>query len=63
MSPSSSEWLPLIIDTDQGVDDALALVFAAACPEVDVLAVTTVAGNVDLEQATSNARRILPVAW
>jgi inosine-uridine nucleoside N-ribohydrolase len=55
--------LPILIDTDPGVDDALALVFAAACPELEVVAVTTVAGNVDLEQATGNATRILPVAW
>lgn len=55
--------LPVIIDTDPGVDDALALLFAAASPELDVLAVTTVAGNVKLEVATENARRILPIAW
>lgn len=55
--------LTVIIDTDPGVDDALALVFAAACPELEVLAVTTVAGNVNLEQATENARRVLPIAW
>lgn len=54
---------PVIIDTDPGVDDALALLFAGACPELRVLAVTTVAGNVGLAQATENARRILPVAW
>lgn len=63
MPYSSKTPLSLIIDTDPGVDDALALVFAAACPELEVLAVTTVAGNVDLEQATTNAQRILPVAW
>lgn len=55
--------LSLVIDTDPGVDDALALLFAASCPELEVLAVTTLAGNVDLEQATTNARRVLPIAW
>jgi inosine-uridine nucleoside N-ribohydrolase len=55
--------IPVIIDTDPGVDDALALLLAAASPELEVLAVTTVAGNVSLEQATENAQRILPVAW
>lgn len=55
--------IPVIIDTDPGVDDALALMLAAASPEIEVLAVTTLAGNVALEQATENARRILPVAW
>jgi len=54
---------PVIIDTDPGVDDALALLLAAASPELEVLAVTTVAGNVSVEQATENAQRILPVAW
>jgi inosine-uridine nucleoside N-ribohydrolase len=54
---------PVIIDTDPGVDDALALLLAAASPELEVLAVTTVAGNVSLARATENARSILPVAW
>lgn len=55
--------LPVIIDTDPGVDDALALLLAAASPELDVLAITTVAGNVPLDRATENAQRIVPVAW
>jgi purine nucleosidase len=55
--------LPVVIDTDPGVDDALALLLAGAAAEVDVLAVTTVGGNVSLRRATENARRILPVAW
>jgi len=50
---------PLIIDTDPGVDDAFALAVAAGSPEVDLLAVSTVFGNVDLETATGNARRVL----
>lgn len=54
---------PIIIDTDPGVDDALALLLAAGSPELEVLAVTTVGGNVTLEHATENARRILPIAW
>lgn len=54
---------PVIIDTDPGVDDALALLLAAASPELEVLAVTTVGGNVSLDQATENARRIVPLAW
>jgi inosine-uridine nucleoside N-ribohydrolase len=55
--------IPVIIDTDPGVDDALALLLAGASPEIRVLAVTTVGGNVSLERATDNARRILPLAW
>jgi pyrimidine-specific ribonucleoside hydrolase len=50
---------PLIIDTDPGVDDAFAIVLAAASPEVDLRAVTTVFGNVGIEQTTSNALRLL----
>ena len=37
--------LPLIIDSDPGLDDALAIGLAAASPEIDLLAVTTVGGN------------------
>jgi pyrimidine-specific ribonucleoside hydrolase len=50
---------PLIIDTDPGVDDAFALALACAAPEVDLLGVTTVFGNVGLAQTTSNALRVL----
>ncbi len=52
----------LLIDTDPGIDDALALLLALGAPGVRVEAVTTVAGNVDLDLATSNALRILAVA-
>ncbi|WP_068620065.1 nucleoside hydrolase [Paenibacillus tuaregi] len=45
----------LIIDTDTGSDDAVALIMALKSAEVDVLAVTTVCGNVPLELATKNA--------
>lgn len=54
---------PVLIDTDPGVDDALALLLAGASPELDVLAVTTVGGNIPVEVATDNARRIVPLAW
>jgi purine nucleosidase/pyrimidine-specific ribonucleoside hydrolase len=52
----------LLIDTDPGIDDALALVFALASPEATVDAISTVAGNVGVEQATINARRIVDAA-
>lgn len=45
----------IIIDTDTGSDDAVALVMSLRDPSVKVLAVTTVFGNVDLETATHNA--------
>ena len=44
-----------IIDTDTASDDAVALIMALRWPEVDVKAITLVAGNVGLEQATRNA--------
>ncbi|GLZ35393.1 purine nucleosidase [Lentzea sp. NBRC 105346] len=51
--------IPLLIDTDPGVDDAFALALAARSPEVDLIGVTTVFGNVDVEQTTRNAQRLL----
>ncbi|MBW4716543.1 nucleoside hydrolase [Saccharothrix obliqua] len=50
---------PLIIDTDPGVDDAFALALAVASPEVDLIGVTTVFGNVSPELTTRNALRLL----
>jgi purine nucleosidase len=44
-----------LIDTDTASDDAVALIMALCAPEVRVAAITTVAGNVDVEQATRNA--------
>ena len=54
--------IPLVIDTDPGIDDALAILLALASPEVDLRLVTTVHGNVDLAQTTENARRVLHLA-
>jgi purine nucleosidase len=44
-----------LIDTDTASDDAVALIMALRSPEVQVLAITTVAGNVDVNQASRNA--------
>lgn len=54
--------IPLVIDTDPGIDDTAALLLATASPEVDLRAVTTVFGNVDLEQTTRNALGVLALA-
>src|SRR3712207_247403 len=54
MSPT-----PVILDVDPGHDDAVALMLACGAPELDLLAVTTVAGNVSLEKTTRNALRVL----
>jgi inosine-uridine nucleoside N-ribohydrolase len=53
--------LPLIIDSDPGLDDALAIGLAVAFPEIDLLAVTTVGGNADVRHCTTNALRLLNV--
>ncbi|WP_432048186.1 nucleoside hydrolase [Streptomyces asiaticus] len=48
----------VIIDCDPGIDDAIALLLAYASPELDVVGVTTVAGNVGLDQVVDNALRL-----
>jgi len=50
---------PAVIDTDPGIDDALALLLAWNSPELRVDALTTVAGNVPVELASTNALRLL----
>jgi inosine-uridine nucleoside N-ribohydrolase len=49
----------IILDTDPGHDDAIALLLALASPEVELLGVTTVAGNQTLEKTTTNALKVL----
>ncbi len=51
--------IPVIIDTDPGLDDALALLLAFASPEIEVLGLTTVGGNVGVTHTTRNALRLL----
>ncbi len=50
---------PLILDVDTGIDDSLALLLACATPEVELVAVTCVAGNVPLEAVAANTRAVL----
>jgi len=50
--------LPVIIDCDPGIDDAMALLLAFASPEIDVVAITTVAGNVPASLTSANALRV-----
>ena len=52
----------IIIDTDPGQDDALAILLAFASPELDVLGITAVAGNVPLALTEVNARKICELA-
>ncbi|HEY7003958.1 MAG TPA: nucleoside hydrolase [Gaiellaceae bacterium] len=54
--------IPVLIDCDPGQDDALALLLALASPELEVLGVTTVAGNQTVDKTTANALRVLGLA-
>jgi inosine-uridine nucleoside N-ribohydrolase len=51
--------IPIVLDCDPGLDDAIAMMVALGSPEVEVLAVTTVAGNAPLHHTTANAIRVL----
>jgi purine nucleosidase len=53
---------PIIIDTDPGQDDAIAILLALASPELEVRAVTAVAGNVPLPLTERNARALVELA-
>ena len=53
----------IIIDTDPGQDDAVAILLALASPEeIEVLGITAVAGNVPLELTAKNARIVCELA-
>ncbi|MEU6403857.1 nucleoside hydrolase [Streptomyces sp. NPDC046985] len=54
--------LPVIIDCDTGVDDALALLFAVRCPGLELRAVSCVAGNTDVDQVVRNTLTVLEQA-
>ena len=54
--------LPLILDVDTGIDDSLALLYAAASPDADLVAVTCVSGNIDAHQVGINTRAVLELA-
>ena len=54
--------VPLLVDCDTGIDDSLALLYAAASPECDLVAVTCSAGNVDVAQVGENTRAVLELA-
>jgi len=54
--------LKIIIDTDPGQDDAAAIMLALGSPELDLLGITTVAGNVPLALTTRNARIVCEMA-
>lgn len=59
---SADHPIPVIIDCDTGVDDALALLFAVRHPGLDLRAVTCVAGNTDVDQVVRNTLTVLDQA-
>ena len=54
--------VPMLLDVDTGIDDALALLYACASPEIELVAVTCVGGNVDARQVAENTRAVLELA-
>lgn len=59
---SSSTALPVILDVDTGVDDALAILAAVKHPGIDLIGVSCVTGNASLERVVENTLRVLDVA-
>jgi purine nucleosidase len=53
---------PIILDVDTGIDDSLALLYTAATPEAEIVAVTCVGGNVDARQVERNTRAVMELA-
>jgi purine nucleosidase len=54
--------IPLLIDCDTGIDDALALLYAVASPEADIVGISCVAGNVELPHVVRNTLAVLELA-
>jgi purine nucleosidase len=54
--------VPLILDVDTGVDDMVALLYAAASPEVELIGATTVTGNAHVDRTTRNTLAVLELA-
>jgi purine nucleosidase len=59
---AASPAVPTMLDCDPGHDDMVAIILAAAHPRIDLLAITTVAGNGTLERTTHNARAVCSLA-
>ena len=57
-----TERTALILDVDTGIDDSLALLYAAGSPEVEFVAATCVSGNIDARQVAINTRAVLELA-
>ncbi len=57
-----TERMALILDVDTGIDDSLALLYAAASPDAEFVAATCVSGNIDARQVAINTRAVLELA-
>lgn len=62
VSAQAAEPTKVIIDSDPGVDDAMAILFALESPAIEVVGITTVFGNVTLENGTANALTLVELA-
>jgi purine nucleosidase len=60
--PDRDGRVSVLIDCDTGIDDSLALLYAVASPECELVAVTCTAGNVDARQVAENTRAVLELA-
>jgi inosine-uridine nucleoside N-ribohydrolase len=54
-----TDTVPMILDVDTGTDDALALAYAVQSPRIELVAATTVAGNVNVDRTTANTLAVL----
>jgi purine nucleosidase len=54
--------IPLVLDVDTGIDDSLALLYACASPEAEIVAATCVSGNIEARQVAENTRAVLELA-
>jgi purine nucleosidase len=57
-----TELMPILIDCDTGIDDSLALLYAVASPEAEIVAVTCCSGNVEAHQVARNTLAVLELA-
>ena len=62
MTDMSNIPIPIILDTDGGVDDAMAIIMALNSPQLDLKAITVLAGNIDVDQACYNVLQVLSIA-
>lgn len=60
--PERNGPVPMILDVDTGIDDTLALLYAVAHPQIELVGVTTCAGNIGLDEVTANTLFVLETA-